>query len=40
VPEWMPIVVMVATLIIFNTAIIKLLQVAAAATVARSTVAS
>ena len=27
-PEWMPIVVMAATLIIFNTAIIKLLQVA------------
>ena len=27
-PEWMPIVVMAATLIIFNTAIMKLLQVA------------
>jgi hypothetical protein len=27
VPEWMPIVVMAATLIIFNTAIMKLLQV-------------
>jgi hypothetical protein len=28
VPEWMPMVVMAATLIIFNAAIIKLLQVA------------
>ena len=27
-PEWMPMVVMVVTLIIFNAAIIKLLQVA------------